>query len=169
MSLGRRWRYRAATFRRRLLADLLDAGLLTGAVVMLWRWGLIAEPLPPLRGDLLDGAADFVAEDRVLLLPAAVAVLFIGLAYGALTRAAFGGTLGERVLGLRLLDPAGAPAGPIRAGLHGVATLLALLPVGLGYMWAVLDRDRRTFADHLTGTRLVRGRPVPDTPRRAES
>lgn len=158
----RRWRYRAATFRRRLVADLLDALLIASAGVVLWRTGLVAEPLPDGPGDLLDRAADTLALDLPLLMPAAVAIVVVALVYGALTRAVLGGTLGERALGLRLLDPSGAPAGPTRAALHGLAQLAGLLMLGLGYTWALVDSERRTLAEHLTGARLAHGRPEPE-------
>lgn len=158
----RRWRYRAASFRRRLVADLLDALLIGSAGVVLWRTGLVAEPLPAGPGDLLDRTADTLAADLPLLMPAVVAVLVVALLYGALTRAFFAGTLGERALGLRLLDPAGAPAGPTRAALHGLAQLIGLAALGLGYTWALVDTERRTLAEHLTGARLAHGRPEPE-------
>lgn len=164
---ARRWRYRAASFRRRLVADLLDTLLIASAGVVLWRTGLVAEPLTHGPGDLLDRTADTLAMDLPLLLPAAVAVVVVALVYGALTRALLGGTLGERALGLRLLEPGGAPAGPARAALHGLAQLGGLAMLGLGYTWALVDTERRTLAEHLTGARLVHGRPEPEVSGRA--
>ena len=164
---NRRWRYRAATFRRRLVADLLDALLIASTGIVLWRTGLVAEPLSEGPGDLLDRTADTLALDLPLLMPAVVAVVVVALVYGALTRAVFAGTLGERALGLRLLDPSGAPAGPTRAALHGLAQLAGLLLLGLGYTWALVDSERRTLAEHLTGARLAHGRPEPEVAGRA--
>lgn len=158
----RRWRFRAAPFRRRLLADALDTLLLTSIAVVLWRTGLTAEPLPAGPGDALDRLADAVAENAPLALPAVVAWIFVALLYGTVTRSLFAGTLGERALGLRFVDPSGGPAGPTRAALHGLAQFAGLLALGMGYTWALVDVERRTFAEHVTGARLVLGVPEPD-------
>jgi uncharacterized RDD family membrane protein YckC len=143
------------------VADLLDGALWASFVVVTWRVGLVSEPLPDPRGDLLDRAADLAATDLWRLAPAAIAGLTAALLYAVATRALFGGTLGERALGLRLIGPEGEPCGPVRALLHAVATAVSVLPLGLGYTWALVDRERRTLGEHLSGVRLVRGRPRP--------
>lgn len=159
---GRVLRFRAAPYRRRLLADAVDAALVALGVALLWRLGAVSEPLPAGGGDLLDRAADLAAADAILLLPAAVAACFLGLLYGALSRATLGGTPGERLLGLRLLDPSGALCGPARATLHGLGTILTLGTLGLGHTAALVSKERRTLAEWLSGARLVQGRPRPD-------
>lgn len=161
-AVTRRWRFCAAPFRRRLLADLLDALLLSTLALALWRVGLTSEPFPAGPGDALDRVADAVAECAPLMLPAVVAWVFTALLYGTLTRSLLAGTLGERAMGLRLVGPTGGPAGPTRAALHSAAQLVGGLTLGMGYMWALVDLERRTFAEHITGARLVVGVPEPD-------
>lgn len=152
----------AAPFWRRLLADLLDLALLAALGWALWTAGLIAPEggLPPQHFDWIDYTAELLAEHLPLLQPAAVALLGIGALYGMLTRALLGGTLGERLLGLRLIGPDGDAAGPLRALAHVVGTLLGLALLGLGYAWAAVDLRRQGLAEYASGTLLVVGRPT---------
>jgi uncharacterized RDD family membrane protein YckC len=39
--------------------------------------------------------------------------------------------------------------------------LLTCLPLGLGFLWMLLDRERRTLYDRLSGTRVVLLPPKP--------
>lgn len=67
-----------------------------------------------------------------------------------------GQTLGMRPWQLHLRSLSGQP--PTRAMLwtrYAVGTL-SLLCGGLGFWWAVFDRDRLTWHDRLSGTRLVK-------------
>jgi len=76
-----------------------------------------------------------------------------------------GQTLGMRPWRIRVVAAAG-PAGPAEADLapvparalwirYAVGTL-SLLAGGLGFWWAWFDRERRTWHDRASGTRLVR-------------
>ena len=69
----------------------------------------------------------------------------------------FGGqTLGMRAWRLRLVDADGAaPSWGTLCVRYAVATL-SLAAAGLGFWWAWLDKNRLTWHDHASGTRLVR-------------
>lgn len=153
-----------APFWRRLLADLVDLALLAGLVYGLWIAGVIAPAggLPEQHFDWIDYTAELLAEHLHLFERAAVAALVGGAIYGVSTRALLGGTLGERLLGLRLIGPDGEGAGPLRALAHAVGTVLGLAALTLGYAWAAVDTRRQGLADHLSGTMLVVGRPQPE-------
>lgn len=71
-----------------------------------------------------------------------------------------GETLGLRAWKLRLVGPDGRPPGWGRALLRCAAAILSWLPLGLGFLWVLVDRDRLAWHDRLSGTRLVR-QPVP--------
>jgi uncharacterized RDD family membrane protein YckC len=79
-------------------------------------------------------------------------------AYFVLGHGTAGRTVGKRLLGARVVDEQGAPIGYVRALGRYLATVLALLPFGLGLALAVLRRDRRGLHDLLAGTRVVSGR-----------
>ena len=40
--------------------------------------------------------------------------------------------------------------------LRFIAALLSWLIAGLGFLWILVDRDKRSLHDHLSGTRLIR-------------
>ncbi len=76
--------------------------------------------------------------------------------YAVASWARGGQTLGMRPWRLRVVRPDGALAGRGALWLrYGVGTL-SLLAGGLGFWWAWIDRDRLTWHDRLSGTRLVR-------------
>ena len=66
-----------------------------------------------------------------------------------------GQTLGMRAWRLRLTRADGGPAGWRAALLRCAAALLALAPLGLGYWWALFDKEKCTWHDRLSGTRLI--------------
>lgn len=66
-----------------------------------------------------------------------------------------GQTLGMQAWRIQLLDATGKPPGPGRCVLRCLAALLSLLPAGLGYWWVLVDREKRSWHDRLSGTHLV--------------
>jgi len=151
-----------APFWRRVLADLVDLALLAGVVWALWSAGVIApaDGLPDRQFDWIDYTAELLAEHLHLFGKAAVASLVIGAIYGLLTRAIMAGTIGERLLGLRLIARDGEGAGPIRVIVHVMGTVVGLAALSLGYAWAAVDHTRQGLAGHLSGTLLIVGRPA---------
>lgn len=64
---------------------------------------------------------------------------------------------GARAAGVRIVDKVGGPPGVAR-GLRRVlvASFLSGQVLWLGYLWAIWDRDKRTWHDYLAGTWVVR-------------
>ena len=69
---------------------------------------------------------------------------------------AIGWSPGKRLLGLRVVDAQGAPPGLVRGLVRSLFTLAGELPLFAGYLWALFDRQRRTWHDHLATTWVVR-------------
>ena len=70
-----------------------------------------------------------------------------------------GQTLAMKTWRIRLIDADGGRLRPAKAWLRfGLATL-GLLTLGLGFLWALWDRDGQYLHDHLLGSRLVRDDP----------
>ena len=82
-------------------------------------------------------------------------VLLTGL-YATLSWRRGGQTLGMRPWRLRLLATDGAAPSWKALWLRYGAGVLSLLAGGLGFWWAWIDRDRLTWHDRASGTRLVR-------------
>ncbi|MEZ5556649.1 RDD family protein [Haliea sp.] len=65
-----------------------------------------------------------------------------------------GQTLGMQAWRIKLVDEQGQPPGTGRCLLRCAATLVSLLPAGLGYWWCLFDKQGRYWHDTLSGTRL---------------
>ncbi|NUS37776.1 MAG: RDD family protein [Lysobacter sp.] len=77
-------------------------------------------------------------------------------AYAVLSWYRGGRTLGMRPWRLRVVDATGGDARlPALLRRYAVGTL-SLLAAGLGFWWAWFDRDRLTWHDRASGTRMVR-------------
>jgi uncharacterized RDD family membrane protein YckC len=66
-----------------------------------------------------------------------------------------GRTLGMQSWGLQLQTPDGRVPGIAAASLRFFAALLSLAVFGLGFFWQLWDRDRMTWHDRLSRTRLM--------------
>ena len=69
--------------------------------------------------------------------------------------AGYGRTLGMQSWRLRIVADDGGKPGPGAATLRFFSALLSWLPAGLGFWWQLWDRDRLTWHDRLSRTRLV--------------
>jgi uncharacterized RDD family membrane protein YckC len=67
-----------------------------------------------------------------------------------------GQTLAMKTWRIRLVDQAGGTISYRQAALRFGFALVGLLLVGVGYWWALWDRDRQFLHDRIAGTRLVR-------------
>ncbi|MDN5870083.1 MAG: RDD family protein [Nitrococcus sp.] len=129
---------------RRLAAAFYDALV----VLALWMlttalWLLLAS-----HGEAIKpGAPVYHVYQLSLLLVA------FGFFVGSWTRA--GCTLGMQAWRLRLIRADGTRLRSRDAAVRFVAALLAWLPLGMGVLWLLVDRDRLTWQDRLSGTRVI--------------
>ena len=65
-----------------------------------------------------------------------------------------GKTLGMQSWRLRLEKPDGSVPGFGAASLRFATAVLSWLPLGLGFLWQLWDKDKLTWHDRLSGTRL---------------
>jgi uncharacterized RDD family membrane protein YckC len=66
-----------------------------------------------------------------------------------------GQTLGMRAWRLRLVSADGGPVSWKQAAIRFAAALLSWSCLGLGFFWALIDREKRAWHDRLSGTRLI--------------
>lgn len=74
-----------------------------------------------------------------------------------------GQTLGLRTWKLRLVARDGGSVTWAQATQRFVLALLSWLCLGLGFLWVLVDREKLTWHDRFSSTRLVR---LPDVPRK---
>lgn len=101
-------------------------------------------------------------------LAAAVAV-FLGVAlyigslvwFMLLEASPYGQTPGKRLLNIRVVDTRGQTISKGSAVGRYFAKIISYLPLYLGYLWPLWDKERRTFHDMILDTRVVK---VSDAP-----
>ncbi|GGC17492.1 RDD family protein [Cellulomonas carbonis] len=145
-----------ASWGRRVAAALLDQVLLTGAAFLLFPVQPV-EP-PTWLGPVLNTGTQEVA--GVWTDSAA----YVGLvAVMVLMQAYLGGTPGKLAVGIAVLhDGDLRPVGLVRVLLRQVAHLVDALPLFIGYLRPLWHRERKTFADSLAATVVVRTQaPLP--------
>lgn len=127
-------------FPRRLGALLYDS------LVLAALWMLTTAPLLALTGGeaIQQGALWF----RLYLLVIAAGFFGWFWTHG-------GQTLGMRAWRAKLETRDGQPVTWSGAMIRFLAVLLSIAPAGLGYLWALVDRDRLTWHDRISGTRVV--------------
>ncbi len=135
----------SAGLLRRLAAIFYDTLLIT-ALLMLVTWLLL--PLTGGRAIAAESPAWWMLAYRGLLL--AVLVAYFGFCW---TRG--GQTLGMLAWRIRVVRANGARLRWRDAALRLAAALLSWLAAGLGYLWLLVDRDKLTWHDRLSGTRVV--------------
>lgn len=151
-------RYRAGGFLRRTLATLLDLVVLAPLLFLLllalafwfshpfsrttqppteWLVTLLGQGGLVGRGWLVVGGATWVW-------------------YRFVFHAGWGCTVGQRLLGLRIIDEYGERPGLARSGLRAIAAVGSFGLAGGGFLWAAFDKQRRTLHDWVAGTYVVR-------------
>ncbi len=149
---------RVAGFWRRAVAVVVDFIVITvsaGPLFFGLNW-LLDRP-GPLRGGLtIDGLLQFLAVDPIDIGLWFAPLLLLAALYFVLFTALSGRTLGQQLLGIRVIRRTGDPPGTWRTLLRLVGTALGLAPGGLGSLWMAFDREKRALHDHLSGTYVVR-------------
>jgi uncharacterized RDD family membrane protein YckC len=131
---------RAARLSRRLASGLYEA-LIVLALVF-----IATLPFSYLFGDATHGWKRHLLQAWVLAVTAAYFTWFW-------TRG--GQTLPMKTWRLRLVAADGGPVATPRALSRFVIALLGFAALGLGFLWAFVDRDRQFLHDRLSGTLLV--------------
>lgn len=97
-----------------------------------------------------------VQRNRIRDLSFLVYVLYAALLEGSALR----GTIGKRLVGLRVTDTDGSPLTMQRSFRRNAAKILSLIPCGLGFLWALWSDRKRAWHDLIAGTLVVkRNRP----------
>ena len=63
-------------------------------------------------------------------------------------------TPGMKHRGLTVVTKEGSSLGPQHACMRGFGYLISILPLMLGFLWAVIDPEHLTWADKVSGTYL---------------
>jgi uncharacterized RDD family membrane protein YckC len=134
-----------ASLSKRFAALCYDL-LLLGALIFCFTWALLV-----LRGgrEIAPGTIWFE-----------LAIVALGMLFFCGFWTHGGQTLGMRAWRIRVVRADGGPLDWPRAALRFWAAVLALLPLGLGLWWGLLDAQRRGWHDRLANTRVVHTSPT---------
>ena len=135
---------RAPGILRRLACAVYES-LLLAALVLIATFPFLA-----LLGDATHGWRRHVLQLWVIAVAGAYLVGFWSRG---------GQTLAMKTWRIRLVRDDGGPVGPGLATHRYLLALLGLAAAGLGFAWALVDRERQFLHDRLAGTRLVRSEP----------
>jgi len=137
-----------ATFDSRFLALLLDTFIiaLAGGLAALAFW-------------IFTGSLDFMLTPKIT--PTAYylyRVLFlIGVpTYYAISTALGGQTVGKQLTGIIVLEPDGHILSLNRSLVRALTSILSALPLGLGFLWLIWDKDHETWHDKLSRTTVFK-------------
>jgi len=126
---------------RRLGAIIYD-GLLIVALMF-----LVTVPFVAVRG----GEPVEVGDNTYYRV--ALVIVIYAFFVGYWTRS--GRTLGMQSWGLQLETMDGGRPTLATASVRFIAAIISWLPCGLGFLWQLWDKDRLTWHDRISGTRLV--------------
>ncbi|MBK1701741.1 RDD family protein [Thiococcus pfennigii] len=132
---------------RRLAAMLYDGLLLLG--VLFVAVALVVIPYEQVLG------SPFPNQDPLARLILQGYLLLVSGLYFTYFWIRGGQTLGMRAWRLRVLREDGEPLRWRDAWVRFLASLLSLVPAGLGFAWILIDRERFAWHDRLSRTRLV--------------
>ena len=90
-------------------------------------------------------------------IPVAVGVIIgiLPLTYFFITVAVTGRTVGKALMGIRVVAKDGRRLPVVRSLLRTIAYLISLVPLFAGFLWVLVDSDRRGWHDHIAGSRVV--------------
>lgn len=156
-SAERVMRVRVTGFGRRFVAATVDAAILFvfSLLVTTITALILGAPMPHAK----EIGPDLLVAGILDRSPMAVGAigLFVGLTvlYQLYFASMSGQTIGMRLCGIRLISTRGRAPGPVRGLIRVAALVVSVLPGGLGWLWAIFDREHRALHDHLAGTYVI--------------
>jgi uncharacterized RDD family membrane protein YckC len=100
--------------------------------------------------DLILGSDPIQLNPVVLFFVAPV----IAVLYFALSTDLTGRTPGKWLMGLRVVRMGGGDITLGRAMLRSLGYIVSLIPLGAGFLWVLVDDERRGWHDHIAGTKV---------------
>ena len=113
------------------------------------------------RGIVQQGAADFFSLSSFVQLFTVWAALLLvgmmaaGMVYFTIMHALCGQTIGKMLMGIQIESQAGNGVSMGMCFVRWVGYFSSALPFFIGFWWALLDKEGRTWHDRLAGTRVI--------------
>lgn len=149
--------HRAAPVGRRLLATLIDGGILLVTAAPL-HWAMLRlVGVPPLLEDTrgLDALLRAAELDPGVVLLRSLPFLSMSALYLVLFWSLTGRTPGAKVAKVRVIDVHGATPAWWWNLVRVLANFAGAIPAAAGWIWALFDYERRALHDHVSRTHVV--------------
>ncbi len=124
--------------------SLLIIPLIMGVIAVATAIGVVAS------GD--SGNGDYSATVPPLLVQVLAATCVVG--FYSYFWCLKGQTLGMQAWRIKLISDQHGTVTRRQAAIRCAGALLSILPIGLGYLWCIIDKERLCWHDRLSGTRL---------------
>jgi uncharacterized RDD family membrane protein YckC len=146
-----------ARFWRRMFAGVFDIVFLMTAALVLFLEIMLAVPVATQSSwDVLDTPETAATLWTILgLVWYGTSTILLPTLYYTLTEGAYGQTLGKALFGIVVVSADGRPIGYGRAFARLLTLPYALLPGGLGLLWAALPPAKRAWHDYISATRVI--------------
>lgn len=146
-----------AGFWRRMFAGVFDiVFLMTAALVLLLEIMVVVPLATQSSWGVLDTSETTAVLWTVLgLVWYGMAMILLPILYYTLTEGAYGQTLGKALFGIVVVSADGRPIGYGRAFARLLTLPYALLPGGLGLLWAAFPPAKRAWHDYISATRVI--------------
>jgi uncharacterized RDD family membrane protein YckC len=135
----------SAGFVSRSLAMAIDLGVVISLIGAASLFAAAVELILPKWTWLAAAVPAFVAAVTSL----------IPLTYFAVAGAIAGRTAGKAVMGLRVVGLDGRRLPPARSVVRALAYLVSALPLFAGFLWVLVDGERRAWHDHIARSRVI--------------
>jgi len=140
----------AASFGARFMALLIDCFLLS----MVYFSGIFLAGYSVL--DFLNSDLRLLFDLSILFsLFVLLGPLFLCMSYFTVLHAYGGQTVGKAVMGIKVVAVSGGYLGYRRSLIRWMGYNISAAPLLAGFLWAVLDADKRAWHDILAGSRVV--------------
>lgn len=151
-------KYYVSGFWKRALAASIDLAIILPVSLLLCKvaGALTGLGLPSSRVQGLDFWLDLLLAGDGTLIGALGLTLSIASIYCLIFHISMGRTIGMRALKLRIIDVYGDAPSTNRSLARTAGYLLALVTLGLGFIWIAFDSEKRGLHDWLAGTYVVK-------------
>jgi len=156
------WIRAAAFLADTVLLELVFEFFLTPVLLkFLLKWitgsvALLQSPSAVDPGQIQGAMAGLSSPLLAWILISGLARMTLFGAYFTILEGGPGQTLGKKVLGLRVVTAKGGRIGYLRALARSFGKLISGMILGLGFILAAFDREKRTVHDRMCGTRVVK-------------
>jgi uncharacterized RDD family membrane protein YckC len=146
-----------AGFWRRMFAGCFDIFFLMTIAMVLLLESIVAVSLADFYGwaSLDTPETEAVLWTVLGLMWSGTAAILLPVLYYTLSEGAFGQTFGKALFGIIVVSADGRPIGYGRAFARLLTLPYALLPAGLGLLWAALPPAKRGWHDYISATRVI--------------